>query len=1331
MIQRALATLLLAACAATAAAAAETPANGGFERGSAGWTLTAGPYGRPAQGSAQAARVAKGLGRAGSAALQLDARGRSAEVDAYSAPVPVVAGRGWRLAAWVRALAPKSDYKVTLDWQDAAGKHLKYDNDWRGRGEPGPFTRHGGVFVAPEGAARVVLILGVQPRSCCLFDDISLADAGPAEPIAARTRRNGDGAAVVTGPDRVAAGAYATWRADFTCGTSGLPAGGLIALRRMPTSLDWSDPQGIDPKAQGYVRVRGPQGSEFQVERGQAGMLLVRLVWPALEPGQAVEITIGDRSGGGPGLRAQRTAVKGARWVVGSDCKADGDALDLAHTEGGRFDVVPDRPVRLRVVCPSVVEAGEPVGARVEALDRWGNVCAAPDPPVRWNGAAAAHALPGGGYALAFGRTGTVRLGARAGTLTGIAEPVVVEPLPSPPINSSPRPYGRVFGRCGALANGRVALLFPPAGGGYGPVILYTRSGIGWTRVGTITSPARLALGSGAPALSPIPGADVPFGPPAITVRDGRAEAVLRGSEGGGAVVARFTVSPDSPMVALHVTATPPAGKSVACLTAPLLRAGDGAFGRSHAGALFAGLEYLAPGEASSSDRGVAWKIRDRRVPHPYKVTVPLMVAAGEQGLCGIAWDPNQRWDGRNPLPLARFEAPSPDGADNLAMGISAPGFRRGLPENRLPAPLPGAAGKAVSLNCELLVLPGGSTVPDAVAAWAAAHPMPALRRPRSGQAEMALCTRAFARTCWVPGVQGWYTAVGLKPGYADDLAARVRQLGAAMEPGDAALSATNVTRQAMDAVGGPGGPATHLLVGDPERAMEALRGAAYGRMAQQLPDGGWAFRHIFGAQGPRATLAEPDDVELGSGATALETVLTYAAATGDPAAVRAGLRGLERLDRFIKPAGAESWEVPLTCPNLRAAALATRCFLRGYQITHNPAHLASAHRWAMAGLAFVCLWEPADRPVMPGATISVMGTTFFDQGWFGWPVQWVGLAYAEVIRELARYDPRFDWAGVADLILASAEKQQKPEGAQCGHVGLYPDSYSLLTGADAYEWCLAPTGIVGNLLGKMRAPFEPSIVSAPLPGGTLRGVTFALPIEASAHGGGVRLRLRQCAGASAGGVLYGVTPPASVTWQGRPLPRLEFAPAKGDGWWTGAAEGAVCVRVTFAQEEGDLLLDGCIAAGYRAPQLKAELRNGGFEAATEGWALEPGARLVADGVAYEGRNALLSDGLGAGAEAQATSARFGVKPSVRYRLSAMVHQLAGDGDYKVTLEWLDAASRHIAYANDWTGADKPRDYAAHGGVFTAPDNAASAIIILGTRLARCLFDAVTFTEAP
>ncbi len=1331
MIQRTLASLLLAVCASAAMAGPEAPANPGFERGSAGWTLTAGPYGRPAQGSAEAARVAKGLGRAGSAALQLDARGRSREVDAYSAPVPVAPGRGWRLAAWVRALSPKSDYKVTIDWQDPRGKHLSYDNDWRGRGEPGPYARHGGVFVAPEGAARAVLILGVQPRSCCLFDDISLTDAGPAEPIGARPRRNGDGAAAISGPGRVTAGAYASWRATYTCGASGLPVRGVIALRRMPTSLDWSDPQGIDPRAEGAVRVRGPQGSEFQVERGQAGVLLVRLVWPALQPGQAVEISIGDRSGGGPGLRAQRTAATGVRWVAGSDCKADGDTLDLAQTEGGRFDVMPDRPVRLRVVCPSVVEAGKSVAARVEALDRWGNVCAAPAAPVRWSGASAVRPLPDGGYALAFGRAGPARLEARAGTIAGTAEPIVVEPLPMPPINSSPRPTGRMFGRCGVILNGRVALLFPPAGAAYGPVILYTRSGLGWTRLGTITSPARLALGSGAPALSPIPGADVRFGPPVVTMRDGRAEAVLRGSEGGASVVARFTVSPDTPMVALQVTATPPAGESVACLYAPLLRAGDGAFGRNHAGALFPGLEYLAPGEASSSDRGVAWKIRDRRVPHPYKVTVPLMAAVGEQGLCAIAWDPNQRWDGRNPLPLARFEAPSPDGADNLAMGLSAPGFRRGLPENRLPGPLPGASGKPITLSCELFVMPSGARAPDAVAAWAAAHPMPALRRPRSEQAEAALCARAFARTCWVEGVRGWYTAVGLKPGYADDIAARALQLGAAMEPGDAALSASNVARQAMEAVGGPGGPSTLLLAGDPERAVEALRGAAYGRMAQQLPDGGWAFSHIFGAQGPRATLAEPGDVELGSCATALETVLAYAAATGDPAAVRAGLRGLERLDRFVKPAGAESWEVPFTCPNLRAAALAVRCFLRGYQITQDPAHLASAHRWAMAGLAFVCLWEPADRPVMPGATISVMGTTFFDQGWFGRPVQWVGLAYAEVIRELARYDPAFDWAGVADLILASAEKQQKPEGAACGHVGLYPDSYSLLTGSDSYEWCLAPTGIVGNLLGKMRLPFEPSIVSAPLPGGTLRGVTFALPLEAAAHGGGVRLRLRQCAGASAGGVLYGITPPASVTWQGRTLPRLERAPAKGDGWWTGAVEGAVCFRITFAEQEGDLLLDGCVAAPYRAPRLKAELRNGGFEAGSDGWVLEPGARIVSDGQAFAGTQSLLSDGLGAGTEAQATSARFGVKPSARYRLSAMVHQLAGDGDYKVTLEWLDAASRHIAYANDWMGLDKPRDYAAHGGLFTAPDNAASAIIILGTRRARCLFDAVTFTEAP
>ncbi len=298
--------------------------NGGFEDGTEGWHFVLGGYGQVGAdwGKAGArAEIAAEPVHAGEAALVLDATALDHEVDLHSDPMQVVPGHGYRLTSFVRELAGTANYKVTIDWRNAEGEHLAYENDWRGNDHPEAFKRHGGIFVSPEDVGEAVIILGTGTGGKFAFDDISLSHLGPAEPLDARERVDGDGTVAVEGPSSVPAGSHATWHLTYTVGNSGLPAGGGIRIARSNVDFSWSEFQSSEPESAGYVTARSKEGVELDVRGGEEVTVLVG--WPALAPGDTIEITLGDTADGGPGLRAQGRPETGIAWVVSSDANAD------------------------------------------------------------------------------------------------------------------------------------------------------------------------------------------------------------------------------------------------------------------------------------------------------------------------------------------------------------------------------------------------------------------------------------------------------------------------------------------------------------------------------------------------------------------------------------------------------------------------------------------------------------------------------------------------------------------------------------------------------------------------------------------------------------------------------------------------------------------------------------------------------------------------------------------------------------------------------------------------------------------------------------------------
>jgi len=120
---------------------------------------------------------------------------------------------------------------------------------------------------------------------------------------------------------------------------------------------------------------------------------------------------------------------------------------------------------------------------------------------------------------------------------------------------------------------------------------------------------------------------------------------------------------------------------------------------------------------------------------------------------------------------------------------------------------------------------------------------------------------------------------------------------------------------------------------------------------------------------------------------------------------------------------------------------------VRRQRLTGDPELLDTARYWAWTGVPFVYLVTPtAERgPAVVGsyATIPVLGATnWVAPNWFGLPVQWCGLVYADGLVQLARLDPRGPWRTLAEGIAASGILQTYPQDHP--HHGLLPDSFNL-----------------------------------------------------------------------------------------------------------------------------------------------------------------------------------------------------------------------------------------------------------------------------------------------
>src|SRR4030095_8604446 len=146
---------------------------------------------------------------------------------------------------------------------------------------------------------------------------------------------------------------------------------------------DWGTPQFTDPAGANYATVRLESRSPTAVAtlsweprgyiRPWFKCLVVSIRDGSLYPGDKIHVTIGDRSGGGPGSRAQTFRERGCEFRLLVD--PFGTELYPVLEPSPQLDIVGGGIHRLVVIAPTTVRPGEPFEALVKAEDVWGNPC--------------------------------------------------------------------------------------------------------------------------------------------------------------------------------------------------------------------------------------------------------------------------------------------------------------------------------------------------------------------------------------------------------------------------------------------------------------------------------------------------------------------------------------------------------------------------------------------------------------------------------------------------------------------------------------------------------------------------------------------------------------------------------------------------------------------------------------------------------------------------------------------------------------------------------------------------------------------------------------------
>ncbi len=185
------------------------------------------------------------------------------------------------------------------------------------------------------------------------------------------------GQAQIDPAEPVEAGSYTTWTITYTVGELGMDDGSTIMIVFSQTS-DMGEPQFTRPIEPNYCTASTT--GDAQIEAGFAPRAHIRPMKRAirlrvhdgfLQPGEKIQVTLGDTEQGSPGIQAQSFPERFIfRVLVDPHATEHFAALPQDLT----IDIIPGPAESITAVLPSTAGTGEQKELRVRAEDYWGNI---------------------------------------------------------------------------------------------------------------------------------------------------------------------------------------------------------------------------------------------------------------------------------------------------------------------------------------------------------------------------------------------------------------------------------------------------------------------------------------------------------------------------------------------------------------------------------------------------------------------------------------------------------------------------------------------------------------------------------------------------------------------------------------------------------------------------------------------------------------------------------------------------------------------------------------------------------------------------------------------
>ncbi len=516
----------------------------------------------------------------------------------------------------------------------------------------------------------------------------------------------------------------------------------------------------------------------------------------------------------------------------------------------------------------------------------------------------------------------------------------------------------------------------------------------------------------------------------------------------------------------------------------PWLKIGEGSFGTAKEDAILPGVEWAINDEWTS---GTDW-FKDpwamKYVPHPNKVTMPLMALSHEGTSVSLSWDPNQvatRWFNYRPhVPQPVFASPNfIDRMNNQLMGLMVPDATIEGHENEVYAeiPLELKIDQEINFDAEIHVTTGNGV--DAMVNWVKQNSLPDPGEPRWPYEEaLDRIANAYNTNLWHEGEGfGYYQRnTRIKPNVPSFMDRYIRE-----------NKKTSLAKELKAKV-----EWSREQMGDRKLKADAAQKRGEDLLALQRKDGSF----VFDPEGRHYT---KDDFMVATsfiesmgivGDTALEIIMLPAIElldagrkTGDTRFTEAAQRAFDYCMYMKRPEAGDYWETPIHAANLLASGHAAIGYYEAYREFGDEMYREKSIYWIRTLLAFTHMWEPVKMPMLYNTKPVLSSSDWYFANWVRDHVQWEVLRVfnESAAREIhwGDIDREIDWdrfqEGITQAamqwIIIHTEDSWRPhnlpstwEGYKNGDYDYcYPDTHNSTTGMYGGMF-ISPEPIVTNI---------------------------------------------------------------------------------------------------------------------------------------------------------------------------------------------------------------------------------------------------------------------------